>query len=276
MNFVNFMAFNRTNKKCLLQNLSFESSTLICVGRSAIGVIPRAIAAVTENLCRLIPGPQFDQTVKPKIQMKSSNITVQGSNLLLTGTFNFLNITKVLLNGISVGNCFKNLDSRSRQVSTHKGPGAILAFPNNKHLDQAARWFIQGLENIHLFDFFFAIKNRIDLKPAIRIFDTIGKFNPFAIFTGSTSFAFSRLSQFSIKHGIFSQSGNDYDSHFDNRFKEAGPGKAAGSCSSTGSGGIARVCRAAACTAWRPCPACRCPRAGAEAGTRSSWPPRAT
>ena len=96
------MVFIRTDKKCMPQNRSSESSTLIRMRRSSVSIIPWAVATVTEHLCRLIPRPQFNQTVKPKIQMKGSNVTAEGPHLLLTGSFNFLKITKVLLNDISV------------------------------------------------------------------------------------------------------------------------------------------------------------------------------
>jgi hypothetical protein len=74
MNFVNFMAFIRTNKKCLLQNLSSESGTLVSMGWSAENIVPGAVATVTKHLCGFIPRPQFNHTMQPEIQMKSPDI----------------------------------------------------------------------------------------------------------------------------------------------------------------------------------------------------------
>ena len=87
MNFVNFMAFIRTYKKCLLQNLSSKGGTLVGMRWSAVNIIPGPIATVAKNLCRFAPGPKFYHAVQPEIQMKGSNVTAQSSDLLPACTF---------------------------------------------------------------------------------------------------------------------------------------------------------------------------------------------
>src|SRR3972149_1964068 len=221
------MAFSRTDKKCSLQNLPSKGSALVSMRRPPICIIPGAVTAVAENLRTLVPGPQLNHAMQPKIQMERTNVAGNRSNLLLACSFDFLNITEVLFNRISVSNSFKNLLGRRRQIRAHKGPEAVLAFANDKRLNQTTGGLVQGLEDFNLFEFFFAVEQRFDLKPAFRIIYNVRKFDSLAVLSRSASFAFSWLFKFGIKHSVFSQSGDDRDSHFNNRLEKAGPGKAA-------------------------------------------------
>ena len=71
-------------------------------------IIIGRIAAVSDYIYVLLPGPQFHHAVNPKVQMKGARICIEVTNLLLAHTLDLFAIMKIL----SIANSSKSIRYR--------------------------------------------------------------------------------------------------------------------------------------------------------------------
>ena len=202
-----------SGRKFGAEDVAAQGFAAVGVRRASRGIVPRRSTAVAKGCIGFVPGPQFHQGMRPKVQMISSEVRPEVAKLLLAGSPYLLDVVEDLFDGRPIGERFQDIPHARLRVGREEELAAV-AFLDDDYSDHAASRMVGGQEGLVLFGHRLAVLHALDGSPAASRGRPLGQADA-AFAVGwrpprSASLSFFWFSRQIVQGGVLSQPADDH------------------------------------------------------------------